>query len=206
MSEGYKNWAAGDTLTAADLEDYTVLQSIMRFADAATRSGAVGATEGYTAFLKDLNTITLGTGSTWSTIGPVHGALTSYTPTLVQSGAVTKTALRTTYSRVGRRVTGQFNLAATGAGSATFPVLVGIPVAAVASVDQNDIVGVGFVRDASANIKYRGLLVHIDTVQLQFLTLHSTADGYLGNADFTAALASGDQISGKFEYEAAADA
>jgi hypothetical protein len=36
---------------------------------------------------------------------------------------------------------------------------------------------------------------------MQFLTAHSTTDGYLGSTDFTAALAANDIITGQFQFE-----
>ena len=105
MAQGYKNWAAGDTLTAADLEDYTVLQSIMRFADAATRSSNISPTEGYPSLLLDTNTIGIANGSDWSSVGPVYGALTAYTPAIGGSGwALGNGTAVGAYARLGRMV------------------------------------------------------------------------------------------------------
>ncbi len=142
----------------------------------------------------DINAFLMHEGNGWTT----------YTPTLVQSGAVAKTVTRAAYARSSRLIHVRFNLAVTGAGSATFPILVGTPTTAITGVDGNDVVGIGFVRDASANIKYRGEIVFQSTTAVQFLTLHSTTDGFLGNVDMTAALASGDLVTGSFFYESAA--
>lgn len=71
MAEGYKDWAAGDILTAADLEDYTVKQSVMIFDDSSARTTALTAVlrEGMVSYLKDPNTIEVYDGSAWAAVG-----------------------------------------------------------------------------------------------------------------------------------------
>lgn len=71
MAEGYKDWAAGDILTAADLEDYTVKQSVMRFADASARTTALSGVlaEGMVSYLKDTNRVEVYDGSAWAAVG-----------------------------------------------------------------------------------------------------------------------------------------
>lgn len=113
MAEGYKDWAAGDVLTAADLEDYTVKQSVMRFASAAARDSALTSvlTEGMVAYLKDVDQIMMYSGSAWENVEQV-GAWRSWTPTLTAS--VTNPTLGTGsaaegfYMKIGRTVIAQF--------------------------------------------------------------------------------------------------
>lgn len=71
MAEGYKDWAAGDILTAADLEDYTVKQSVMRFADASARTTALSGVlaEGMMSYLKDTDSVEVYDGSAWAALG-----------------------------------------------------------------------------------------------------------------------------------------
>ena len=71
MAEGYKDWSAGDILTAADLEDYTVKQSVMVFADASARTTALSSVlrEGMMSYLKDTNAIEVYDGSAWAAVG-----------------------------------------------------------------------------------------------------------------------------------------
>lgn len=113
MAEGYKDWAAGDVLTAADLEDYTVKQSVMRFASAAARDSALTSVlaEGMVAYLKDVDQIMMYSGSAWENVEQV-GAWRSWTPTLTAS--VTNPTLGTGsstegfYIKIGRTVIAQF--------------------------------------------------------------------------------------------------
>lgn len=71
MAEGYKDWSAGDILTAADLEDYTVKQSVMRFDDSSARTTALSGVlaEGMISYLKDTDSVEVYDGSAWAAVG-----------------------------------------------------------------------------------------------------------------------------------------
>lgn len=214
MAQGYKDFTSGAVLNAADLEDYCELQGIMRFASAAARTTALSGvlTEGLMCYLIDLNVIQAYSGSAWSTIGPVHGALTAWAPTLTQSGTVTKTTVGA-YSRVGRWVIAYCTLSVTGAGSASNQISVSLPVTAATS---NALAGTGYVIDASANAGAGGMYTGIaslagTTLAVLYATSNSgqTAANLLigsGSSTMTAALASGDAVVFQIQYEAAADA
>lgn len=212
MAQGYKDFTAGAVLAAADLEDYNQNQSIMRFASAAARDTALSVvkTEGMCAYLIDVNTVTVYTGSAWSTIGPVHGALTAVTPTITQSGAVTKTVNYSAYSRIGRLIIGNALLTMTGAGTASNAITItGLPACATGT----DNVGTGYITDASGPIQYFVTPYFLNTTTLQFHgTVHAggaALTAYIlgvGANTMTAALASGDVISFTYAYEAGADA
>lgn len=88
MAEGFKTWNSGDILNAADLNDYTSSQAVMRFANAAARDAALTAitvVEGMVAYLKDTNILTVntdGTTSGWREMSPAETAS-------IKDGAVT---------------------------------------------------------------------------------------------------------------------
>lgn len=206
MAEGYKDWVAGNVLTAADLEDYTVKQSIMRFADAAARNTAVSAvlTEGLTAYLKDVNSLTVYTGSAWSTIGPILGAGTAWTPALTASvsNPTLGTGSSTTgvYFRLGRLVIAYgrvlFGTSGAAAGSGTYQLSMPvtgtgpstIPLGAVACTAAGAARGLGWVKAASSTLmNFSGLAGG---------NASTAADGWTNN----------DAIGFIFVYEAAADA
>lgn len=211
MAEGYHDFVAGDKPTAGDLEDYCELQGVMRFASAAARDAALTTvkTEGMFAYLKDLNVVTVYSGSAWSTVGPVHGALTAWTPTITQSAGVTFTNTFAHYVRMGRLITGWFNLAVTGSGTATNAIIIGgVPATAAAMVGT--MLGAGELLDASAATKYGFNVALESTTTFSLRQQPTTAQtdnryGISGTA-FGLALASGDNITGCFQYEAAADA
>lgn len=63
---GYKVFAAGEVLTAANVNGYLMDQAVMVFDDSTARSSAIGTpTEGMASYLKDTNTLELYNGSSW---------------------------------------------------------------------------------------------------------------------------------------------
>lgn len=144
--------------------------------------------------------------SDWTDVFPVGvDAWTPYVPTLVQSGAVTKTVSYASYTKIGRFVIGQVVLVCTGAGSANNEVRIGLPVAA-ANV-QSQTIGEGHIIDVSAaNASYKGLSILQNANYLTLLDTSVNTYTMLGatGAAFTAALASGDFVRAGFWYESAA--
>ena len=211
MASGYFDFTSGAVLTAAQLEDYCELQGIMRFASAAARTTALSGvlTEGLTCYLIDLNVIQVYSGTAWSTIGPVHGGLTAWTPVITQSNAPTFTNTLSWYSRVGRMVTGATSLALTSAGTASNTITVTFPVTAASGTDA---VGSGYIVDASSGL-YTVIAVAASTTAVKFLTTNNAGTVSLANQTMgsganamTAALAATDVITFTFDYQAAADA
>jgi len=76
---GYRAFAAGEVLTASNLQGYAVDQSVMVFATAADRTTALPVpSEGMIAFLADDNRIEVYDGAAWKI---VYLPPTDYTPT-----------------------------------------------------------------------------------------------------------------------------
>lgn len=73
MAEGFKDFAPGDILTAADVDDYLMRQAVMRFADASARTSALSGVlvEGMMSYLKDTDTVEVYDGSAWVGVGGV---------------------------------------------------------------------------------------------------------------------------------------
>ena len=211
MAQGYHDFVAGEVLSAANLEDYCQNQTTMRFASAAARDAALAAvlTEGLRAYLIDLNVETVYSGSTWSTVGPVHGALTSWTTTCTQSATPTFTITSATYTRTGRWVQGECVLTFTATpGTANNAIVVSIPVACNSST--NLAIGFGYWLDSSSGIFYNYHAIPAGATTSVWLLTTSTDTttprlGATGSPN-TAAVASGDVITFTFAYEAAADA
>ena len=67
----FKDFAAGDILTAADVDDYLMRQSVMTFDDSTQRGTAIGTaviTEGMVTYLKDTNALQYWDGSSWTDV------------------------------------------------------------------------------------------------------------------------------------------
>jgi hypothetical protein len=138
---GYRDWTAGEKPTAAQFDTYLQEQTVMVFADAAARNTALSAVlaEGLRAFLLDTNTLTVYSGSAWSTVGPEFGAWTSYTPTW--TGTIGNGTLAGAYSRVGRSILWRASVTwGSTTSHAASTQAIGLPVAA-RSVYVNTVVG-----------------------------------------------------------------
>lgn len=73
---GFRTFVSGDVLTAAQVNDYLMTQSIMTFADATARDAAITSpSEGMHAFLKDTDSFVYYDGATWaaSPVGDITG-------------------------------------------------------------------------------------------------------------------------------------
>lgn len=76
---GYKLYATGDILTAAQVNTYLQEQTVMVFADAAARTTALASVlaEGMISYLKDTNSTEYYSGSAWVAIGGSASPLTT---------------------------------------------------------------------------------------------------------------------------------
>jgi hypothetical protein len=74
---GRKVFTAGEVLTAANVQNYLMDQSVMVFAGTAARSSAIGtASEGMLSYLSDTNTVQYYDGATWTNLVPTTTAST----------------------------------------------------------------------------------------------------------------------------------
>lgn len=140
-----------------------------------------------------------GAGSVWQTVVPL-GAWTSYTPTLTQSVAVTKTVTYAKYVRLGRIVHFMVDMTVTGTGTAGADVRMSLPFTAAVS---NPTCGTGHIYDSSAVTIYNGVSFLVTNA---LCAIWPSADGgpsALGSRGFTAALAVNDLVRMSGTYEAA---
>lgn len=87
---GYKVWAAGDVLAAADVNGYLMQQTCMVFDDATARTAAIGTpTEGMLSYTKDDNAVQVFNGSAWA---PVDTTISSINATAVINTLTSSTA------------------------------------------------------------------------------------------------------------------
>jgi hypothetical protein len=68
---GYKLFATGDVLTAAQVNTYLNEQTVMVFADSAARTSALSGVlaEGMMSYLQDTNSVEVYDGSSWVSVG-----------------------------------------------------------------------------------------------------------------------------------------
>ena len=142
----------------------------------------------------DVNTYLAGEGGAW----------TSWTPAVTQVGSVSVTNTRSTYARFGRLIVASLNLAVTGSGTAANSVLISLPVTAASATAGA--IGSGVIKDSSAsNARYGGVALLSTTTSFLLISTNGgvASPGALGSVDFTAGLASGDDITAMIIYEAA---
>lgn len=67
---GYKVWGIGEVVEAGDFQTYIQNQTVMKFADSASRTAELGAdvTEGMIAYLSNTNSVEYYTGAAWEAV------------------------------------------------------------------------------------------------------------------------------------------
>jgi len=90
---GYKQFADGDVLTAAQVQTFLQDQAVMRFADSSARTTALGTAvaEGMVSYLQDTDTVEVYDGSAWVGVGsdPNPGIGTNVVSTSTGTAATT---------------------------------------------------------------------------------------------------------------------
>lgn len=138
----------------------------------------------------DVNTYLSHTGDAWNT----------WTPAVVQSGAVTVTATHARYYRAGRFIIFYTALTVSGSGTSSNNVTMSLPVTAASS--GHTIPGGGLIFDSTASTNYPGIPYLASTTTVALVPSADNANGVLGAVGgFTAALAASDliQIAGCYE-------
>ena len=73
MTSGFRTFTAGEVLTASNVQNYLMDQSVMTFAGSAARSSAIGTAnfeEGMTSYLKDTDKLEVYNGTNWVGVAP----------------------------------------------------------------------------------------------------------------------------------------
>ena len=192
-----KTWATNDVPTATDLNTQYRDQVISTVTSGTRPAG----TEGQVIYETDTDLLYIYNGG-WVRFG-AGGGWTSYTPTLTQSSAVTKTVTYAKYEKIGRLVHVQVVLSVTGTGAANAKVTVSLPFTAASAAGG---FGTGYIADSSSGSPYTAGIVNLDSVTTMALLDATAATGvaYLGltGSAFAAALASGDTVQMGCTYEA----
>ncbi len=169
------NLAVGDLITLVDVSDTTMAAS--------GTNKSIRADE----LLKGLANV----GSAWN----------SWTPTITQSGALTKTVDYGAYIQIGKLVICQCRLALTSGGTTNNPIRISVPVTAASS--QGYHVGVGQVTDASALQSYPGIVIKVSTTNFGIQRSDTIIFVNEIGQDPNFATASGDTVILSAMYEAA---
>jgi hypothetical protein len=141
---GYKEFATGDVLTAADANGYLASQVVMVFASAAARTSAIASPqEGMISYLKDTNSTEYYSGSAWVAIGGASGGFTyaAYTPTFTNFSLGNGTINVARWAQSGKmvHVYGQVTLGSTSSVSGN--ITLSLPATASSSIVGINAVG-----------------------------------------------------------------
>jgi hypothetical protein len=196
MGSGFKTFTA-TVLTAADVNDFLMEQTVMSFASTGARDVQITAPEeGMVAVLTGDDLVTIRSGSAWVEYGR-YGAWQSYTPTWTNLTVGNGTVV-TKYVRVGSMVTytGKITIGSTTS--------IGGFVSVALPVNAQDAFMNGSARyndDGTRN--YVGA-VSVSSVGTSLGFTHSESGGFGSwNATNPFTIATGDVISWNITYEAA---
>jgi hypothetical protein len=172
MGSGFKDFAAGDILTAADVDGYLMRQTAMTFADASARDSALSGVldEGMIAYLEDVNRFTFYDGSNWLDIvaSSTVGTWTNYTPTLEQVATFGLSITSSRYARINDIVIYQGHITvASGTGTGGNTLFLSLPLSYGAS--GNGVIGNAWIFDASGPTPYHAGIYHSGSGKVAFL-------------------------------------
>jgi hypothetical protein len=197
MGSGFKSFTAGAVLTASDMNNYLMEQSVMSFATTDARNTALSSPEeGMVAVITGSDLVTIYTGSTWVEYGR-YGAWLSYTPTWTNLTVGNGTVVAN-YVRVGSMVTYAGKITVGSTTSISGFVLVSLPITAQDSF-----------MDGSARYSDDGTRSYVGSVSISAsgTTLgftHSESGGFGSwNATNPFTIAANDLISWNITYQAA---
>ena len=100
--QGFKTFATGDILTAADTNGYLMSQTVMVFADSSARSTAITSPQqGMVSFLKGTNSTEYYNGSAWVAIsGASSGGMTLLSTTSLSGVSTTISSISGSYTNL----------------------------------------------------------------------------------------------------------
>lgn len=124
----------------------------------------------------------------------------NWSPTITQTGSVTRTVTYGRYWQTGKRVHATCYLSVTGSGSGTASILLSLPVTSV-SMGAFQALGSGWINDASGSVHWDGTVCFNSTTSCGLRTKGDV--GFVGATATAFNLASGDIISFTLDYEAA---
>lgn len=200
---GYKDFVSGAVLTSAEVDDYLMRQTVMRFATAAARDSALSGvvTEGMLAYALDSGIVHIYNGSAWVAVSQTDSIASSGGTVRQRTGsAVTPGTGTTNYEVVNGRHCEfwmRFVAGASGGPSAA-DIIVNLP--HNTGLTASDVIGGGYLYDASSGNTYYFQAIVESASEFRLLSLTSTTGASLGSASFTAALATSDVITAHLSY------
>jgi hypothetical protein len=149
----YTTIVTGTTITTSWANANVRDQVVTPFADTAARAAAITAPiEGMVVHINDLNTLSVYSGTAWAGTGPMHGAMTAYTPGLA-GVALGNGTITGRYSKVGRHIFFKTKLTFGSTTAVTAQFSIGLPTTAETTYNTEGTMW-GFAYDSSAAARY----------------------------------------------------
>jgi hypothetical protein len=165
MTLGFKDFVAGDVLTAAQVDGYLMRQTVMVFATDAARDSALSGNleEGMHAYTEDNNRHYYYTGAAWVILSEPRQ---SWAPTVTQGSSITGTVNRGWYRRSEGHYEARLVFTCTNGGTPTEPIVISAPETAASVNDLCGTYGFEFLSN-SPDVFYQGELVAASTTSVQ---------------------------------------
>lgn len=201
---GSKTFAAGDVLTASDVNGYLMQQAVAVFATSGARTTAIPSpSAGMISFITGTNTLEVYDGTAWISVSG-SGAWTSYTPVLTPAtnsfGALTYSTQLGSYRVNGKTCHFRANIqiSTITVGTASGQLRISLPLQANGSAGQ---IVAGKYVDAGAATTYRVVWTIAVGATLMTSGQYSDATATQLGVTLPTAMSSGDQfiITGTYE-------
>jgi hypothetical protein len=104
----FKDFSAGDILTAADVDNYLMRQTVMVFADSTARGSALGTaivTEGMVTYLTGTNAIQYYDGAAWTNLVDTSTFITASSTATLTNKSIDSAQITTTVNTVAATAT-----------------------------------------------------------------------------------------------------
>lgn len=180
MTLGFKDFVAGDVLTAAQVDGYLMRQTFMVFATDAARDSALSGNleEGMHAYTEDNNRHYFYTGAAWVILSEPRQ---SWSPTVTQGSSITGTVNRGWYRRSDGLYEARLVFTCTNGGTPTEPIVITTPETALSTADLCGTYGFDFLSN-TPDVFYSGEVVAASTTSIQLagssgaITVNSLGD------------------------------
>jgi len=100
MGSGFRTFTAGEVLTASNVQNYLMDQSVMVFGGSAARSSAIGTAnfeEGMVSYLTDTDKVEAYNGTNWVSVAPTSTQGLTLLQSVTFSGAVSSQSLNNVF-------------------------------------------------------------------------------------------------------------
>jgi hypothetical protein len=201
---GYKSFAVGEILTAANVNTYLMDQAVTVFASTTARDAAITSpSEGMISYSTADDSYYHYSGSAWI---PFVFTWKSWTPTINNVTLGTGYTLSATYAQIGKTVIANFYFALGSTSAITGDVNFSLPVNH-SSTNRSMASGNSTLVDASPSARYSGMCYPVGTPSYCYVRVYNASATYTTQTALTSLIpitwTTSDSIACTIVYEAA---